>query len=210
MPSGVYIRTKNREREKLGRFKIFGFTDDTSECYWYLGVSKQYLCKIKSFYVYQAKRETGNNKLFSRIRDLNYEFDVVEIEALPKDFTFKDAKLYLQDEYLDIYPEEELENKQSYCFCNKREVINHHTSNDLKKQVSDLYLSGVKTDIISSRLGVAEKTIRSILRTKKTNKKSIYIKALDEFKKGVSLDGLQDKYNLTNYMVNKISRYSDA
>jgi len=196
---------------KSGRYKVFGLTTRDSNEYFYLGITLNYLCDIKSYYTYTARKQKHiGNALFDKIRELKCQFETKELELLPKDYDYEKAKLHLQKYYLDRYANQEdceLTNKMSYCFCPK-EVERPHQPEEIKKQICELYSSGVKSKDIAEALKLNRVTVQSILSYKGLNKKSIYEKALIEYRSGKLLDEVAQEYNLSRYMINKL--YKDG
>lgn len=188
---------------KKGVYKIVGFTDESSDHYWYLGVTKHFACKLKSYYTYIARKPGNeNNALFKKIRELNFDFDMVELELLPKDFDFYQAKLYLQKNYLDLYSPSA--NKANFSFGDKPSVKNPHQKKDKKKDISELYLKGIKTKDIAKMYGLTDRTIQSILRTMKVSKGTLHDEVEKRFMEGENIDKLIEEFKLTPYMIKKL------
>lgn len=191
----------NRPTIKLGTYKIFSF--ERNGVPFYFGVSKNFLCKIKTFYCWRAKNrvvDTENNKLFDYIQLINYDFEIKELEILTG-YSRKEARLYLQEKYLDNKSCDIL-NVLDFCYCQK-EVLNHRLPMELKQNMIDDYLLGLKTQEIAKKYGVEQTKIITILRTNKMNKKKLFQMACNEYN-GNNLDTISKKYNLSKYMKEKL------
>lgn len=203
MRVGIGSGNWDRIKEKNGVYKIIGFTDKDSDHYWYLGVTKHFACKLKSYYTYIARKPGNeNNALFKKIRELNFDFDMVELELLPKDFDFYQAKLYLQKNYLDLYSPSA--NKANFSFGEKPAVKNPHQKKDKKKDISELYLQGIKTKDIAKMYGITDRTVQSILRTMKVSKGTLHDEVEKRFMEGENIDKLIEEFKLTPYMIKKL------
>lgn len=159
--SGNY---KHKGRTKKGIFKIFGLTTHDLDYYFYVGTTSNYLTKIKHFYIYQAKSgKMKDNLLFKKIVELDYKFDIVELEILSEDHTFQDAKLYLQSAYLDKFESEC--NASTYCFCNKKSDRKQWMSDERKNELLELYKLGESTKTLGEKYGHTSKEINYYLRS---------------------------------------------
>ena len=197
----------NKPTIKSKRYKVFGCYEYDATEYFYLGTTLNYLCNIKSYLIYASKKQMHlGNPLFDKIRSINFKFNIEELEMLPKEFTFEEAKLYLQEHYLDNKTENLL-NKKNFCFC-RPEVKNHHQPKEIKQQIIELYQSGVKTKDICEAFNLRMVTVQSILTCAGQNKKAQFMRALEEYKNGKTLDEVACEYNLTNYLTQKIYQMS--
>lgn len=207
MPQGQYERRPEMfHREKLGRFKVFGLSKENSCEYFFLGVSKNYLCKIKSYMIYTARNNKHiGNKVYDTIRELDYKINITEIEALPKEFHFEQAKLYLQSNYLDKQYDQ-LTNKATYCFCNPIPSKNKQTPKEIRNQICEAYKEGKTTNEISQEFNIPRKRINTILTNNKSNKRAILNEAIKFYKENkFNLKLVVQNYpSLSKYMLEKV------
>lgn len=193
-----------RPKLKLGIYKIFGFTTiDNPKCYFYIGVSKNFLTKVKHCYIYQSKNRLWmNNILYNKIKELDYKFNIIEIEKLPKEFSFKDAKLHLQNNYLKDNMNN-LVNTQEYCFC-KQPPTKHMLPLKTRKEIASMYRCGIKPTYIAETLNVPKHTIEQVLARQGVNKKKLIEEAIIKYKDGMSLESIKLEYNFSEHIMNKI------
>lgn len=136
--SGNYKRTYEMfKHEKEGRYKVYSLSEIGSDTPFFYGVTKHFTCKAKATLIYSAKIGMHpNSALYNKIRELEYKFVIYEEELLNKDFSFKDAKLHLQENYIDTLEPEC--NKMTYCFCHKptknpRLILSEETKQNIIK-----------------------------------------------------------------------------
>jgi hypothetical protein len=209
MPSGIYKRTNENKRvaEKIGRYKIFGLLENNfSEEFFYIGTTKNYLCNVKAYMQYVTRKDMHpNNALYIRLKALDGVFEIKEIERLPRDFTFEQSKLYLQEHYLDI-DNELLVNKCNYCFCPK-DKTDWSKKLEFQKHICELYSSGVSSsEILKEYDDMDIGSINYILAKNGVNKKKVIQEVIEKYKSGVSLEWLTQEYSLTKYMISKIKQ----
>lgn len=207
-PKGIYDRKKIVfNREKKTRYKVIGFIDGNTGEYFYYGVTRNYTTQFKHYYIWLAKKHYPHNHknlLLNKILELNCSFEAKEIELLPKTFDFKEAKLYLQDHYLNN-KSYGIVNCQDYCFCPHEKKGNQYVDEDVKKDVVDLYQQGYTSKEIAQMFEITPTYVRTILRYKKFNKKNLIKTAIEDMiKNKLTLFEIQDKYSLSDYSINKI------
>ena len=206
MPSGHYDRsTMTFNCEKQHRFKVIGFANKGTNDFWFFGVTKNYTCKYKAYYIYIAKKKLPHNKtnpMLNKIIELNYDFDAIEVELLPKSWTFKEAKLHLQNQYINFNNKLIIHNV--YCFCPPEKEAKHRQPQEVKEQIYKLRMEGYSTREISNELKIEKKTVASILRYNEMNLKKLVDKAIEEVNKGATIKEIQEKYHFTKYLLNKV------
>lgn len=208
-PSGVYIRkpeNNKRNSEKKNRYKIMAFSNKGTKDYWFYGVTKSYKSNYKYYYLWASKQnfpQNHHNLLFNKIKELNYEFDVHELELLPKDYNYKQAKLYLQEHYLNICTG--LTNKMNYTFEKEYRADKRKLTDEIKERIFSLYSSGVNTREIAEMIGISKNVVVYTLRKNNKNKKSYFDKALFELQTGkLTLRDIRIKYDFSRYLMKKL------
>jgi len=205
MPSGVYEtngQQQHRAAEKIGRYKIFGITTKDIDYYFYIGVSRNYLCKIKSYLSWKSKQPQFDNELLSHIRSVS-EIQVIQLEALPKDWDEKTARKYLEVNYLDKYTD--LKNTHKHFNYIKTEPVFEKISKEVKSEIVKLYQEGLTCKEISEAVGFEESRIKYVLKKNNSNKKALFETIKKEYD-GTNLKQLIDKYSLSRYYVNELKK----
>jgi hypothetical protein len=204
-PSGVYPRTiyNTKQPIKLGFYKIFGLFQKDSIYPFYYGVSRNYLCQIKSYIVYRSrKHDLPNNELFNKVREIQFLFDIRQLETLPKDFTFDQAKKHLQKNYIDREIPT-LTNSNNFIE-NPYKPIKPNLTKEVKSVITDAYKSGVKVKTISEEMNIPESRIRYTIRVAGVNSKRKFNKIKEEYTNGRSLESIVEEYGLSRYKINKL------
>jgi len=184
---------------KLGTYKVFGLTDKTSpDHYWFLGVSKQYLCKVKAYIIWGVKNNKQSETLSEKIKSLNYKFQIEEIERMPL-FDFEKAKLHLQKHYLDKYQVEC--NTNNFCFCSHLKPdaeIHPPIAKDIKEKIISMAIQGKRAVAISRETGVKPTTINSILKRNGLSMKERKSQAIESLRCGMPELEVKQKYFLSD------------
>lgn len=186
------------------RFKVYGLTDPESDHYWYLGISKQFLCNVKSYLSWRSKTDKdeliSNSQLMRKIRSVKY-FEIKLIELLPRDWDFEKSKLYLQTEYLDKYGVDC--NTNTFCFCN-RASEKPMTPRDIRLEICKKYEAGIKSKELAVEYNLSRIQITNMVRSNKSGKSYLFERAKSEYN-GNNIEYLIEKYNLSDYMVKKLT-----
>lgn len=132
--------------------------------------------------------------------EIDCKFDIVHKELLTG-YTFKEAKLYLQKNYLDNKCDDIL-NVTNYCFC-KNETT-ERLPIELKEKIIADSLNGMKRRDISIKYDIDPLRITTLLKTNGVNKKSLFENALIDYNNDMKLIDIVKKYRLSNYMIEKL------
>lgn len=191
-----------------GTYKIFSFEKDGVP--FYFGVTKTFVCKVKSFYIYRSKHrksDTMNNKVYDFIQSINYNFDVKQLELL-LGYSKKDARLLLQEKYLNC-KNENVFNKIDYCYCPK-ESLNPRMPEEVRKGILEDYVNGMKTRDIAKKYGIEnQRRINSLVKTNGVNKKELFKLAVEDYKSGMDFWQVVGKYHLLKHMQEKLIKFND-
>lgn len=201
--SGMRAELYNKNRRKLGIYKIYGLTKESLDHYFYIGVTKNYLCKIKSYIKWASKNNTlGDSLLYKKLKEYNFRFMIEEIELLPDHFTEKDAKLYLQENYLDVYKPET--NFMNFCYCNGDRK--RHLSKEQIEEIVELYKYKIPIEEIAEKYNVKITTIRQHIRKLGLSKKQIIKEIINKIINGYSISKIKEEYSLTERQFKYILR----
>lgn len=199
--SGRYFRPKI----VFGTYKVYGLIDSCSTDYWYYGVSRNYLTNVKHLYISNSRlNKSPFNLMFNKIKELDYKFQIVELERLPRDIDRNSAKLYLQEKYLTPN-ETKILNKQHFSKKDPFKVVKKQLTRYIKQGVVQLYMEGYKSRDISEKFDVSMDQILNILKYAKQTKHDLYKKSLQLYKEGKTIPELKKQNpQLSPYLIRKI------
>jgi len=205
----------NPKVKKKGTYKIFGLRENNSDEYFFYGVSKNFLCKIKSYIIWDAKKNYNlNNKLYNLLRELDFNFTLEQLESLPVDFTRKQSKLYLQEHYID--GSYNLCNKKNFCYCQAEIAANrkHQLTKEIKEIILNKYNIGITYRQISIELNISYDSIRYTVNKAGGGKKIIIKKIVQRLNNGEDIHEINKEYNLKssqlNYILSKKTNNTNA
>lgn len=197
------INSGPKIRNKLGVFKIYGLIDPNSTNFWFYGVSRSYLTNVKHMYIYGAKKDIKNqNRMYKKIKELDYNFDIVHLETLSKDTTPLQARLHLQDNYLS---KSDTLNLLTYSPREENKKVKNHFTDYIRIKICDMYIEGYKSKEIAEFLNIEQNRILNVLRRNNVTKQELYNKSLELFKQGKSMvDVRKQNPQLSPYLIRKI------
>lgn len=196
------INSGSRIRNKLGVYKIYGLIDSGSSDYWFIGLSRSYLTNVKHRFIYLAKNYKGyKNKMYKKIRELGYKFDIVHLESLPVDMSAVNCRLYMQKNYLS-----KIESLNSLTYTNvEYRDVKKHLPKSIKIEICKMYKDGYNHKEIADKLNIDKSRIQNVLRTNNSTKKDLYNRSLELFKSGKTIYELKkENKTLSPYLIKKI------
>ena len=193
-----------RPAKLKGIYKVFGLTTYNLDHYFYLGITKGFLCTMKAQIDYMVRTEKGAKALNTIIEELEYEYKIELIEVLPKEYNFQQAKLYLQENYLNKYSNNIVNTNRKYEF-NPKEIRNSNLPEEIKIQIYVLYSQGITAKKIANQLNIPQKRINNVLRYAGLNKHQQFLDAKQQYENGISIKEIIEEYPiLSPYLISKL------
>lgn len=186
------------ENPLKGTYKIYVLMDPDTLDYFYVGLTKQWLCKRLEYHIYSAKTARTTTLKDEYILNILKEDKKPRIEMLEllKTEDLKEAKM-IENEYIKMYG---ITNKCMNRFKGTYQNIGKANKNRA------LILEAIRSGMSQYEAGklYVENQVNYLYKRFGMNKKSMFIKMFNEYQAGTSLMDIKEKYNASNYILYKI------
>jgi len=200
----------NKKDRKKGQYKIYALQDPRTQEYFYVGITKQWLCKRLEYHIYGATKLNQRSKKDCRILDIlkeNKKPKIVLLERLKTQN--KNEALELENKYIYMYGKD---NKMINKFKGKYKPIGGHK---YKEKIIKMLNENKSTDEIVKETGCHIHTVQGWKRYLKMNKGMKIKKDIEKIrlmlanKKTVKqiADEMNTNINNVYYRLKKIKRY---